>query len=85
MLTHKFKVADKVVCVDDANQVGVDEMTRLVKGDVYTVRETVDFDGEPYAIRLAEKKLQQGHSGYGERAYNAKRFVLFLPNVKDEP
>jgi hypothetical protein len=33
---------------------------------------------------LAEKKLQQGHSGYGERAYNAKRFVLFLPNVKDQ-
>lgn len=80
MLTHKFKTGDKVVCVDGANQVGVDDTNRLVKGELYTVREPVDFDGEPYAVRLDETRLQEGHSGYGERAYNAKRFVLFLPN-----
>jgi len=74
MLTRKLKPGTQVVCVNDANQIGVDERTKLTKGELYTVREVVEAPGEPVGLRLKEMKMESGYNDFGERAYRADRF-----------
>lgn len=85
MRKTKLTKGTKVVCVNDADQWNVDENQLLVKGELYTVREVVVFDGEPTGLRLEELRLDEGKNGYGERSYNAARFEVWVANDQDVP